>query len=639
MNVGAGGYVLARDLAIGDSGQGSGRLNLNGGTMDVVFFTLIDNGTLSMDGGIFSTGQITDIFNDGLIEGAGILYTDVLNFGGIVPGDPETGAGQLVINGIYEQVSAVQGLGSSSGELRALIGSVEHSELVVMGMATLGGGLVVETTGGYEPNAGEEVRIVSCDFVEGQFDVALMPGLPDGKYMKLGYGKPALTGGLGGIDIEVDVFSNLLGFDDPNSVPIAGTPTAMTVDDFDGDGNDDVAITLAGADETSAGSVLIMQSDGAGGFSSSQQIAVGANPQAVTAGDFDNDGHLDLAIANAGDDSVSVLENLALGDGTFNAAWDFGVGRNPRDVEALDLNGDGVKDLAVVVSDDDAVEMWVTSAGLRTLAFGLDTIVSVGDWPDDIDPGDVNDDKVVKMIVTNSEDGSVTVLTKGGAPLMGSWSTLTLDVGNQPMKVKMEDLNADGFDDAVVSNYGDGTVSILLADGATNFLPQVALPVGDLPLSLAAVDFDNDGDQDVAIVASNDIGERVVQVLRNDLNLTDFEDLIFASATELGSGESPAMVDHGDMDGDGLIDLVTVSEASTFRGETNSVVATRENTQENINTCHGDLNTDGEVKVQDLLIMIAAWGDCPGCAADLNDDNMVNVHDLLILIGNWGPCS
>ena len=96
MNVGAGGYVLARDLAIGDSGQGSGRLNLNGGTMDVVFFTLIDKGTLSMDGGIFSTGQITDIFNDGLIEGAGILYTDILNFGGIVPGDPETGAGQLV---------------------------------------------------------------------------------------------------------------------------------------------------------------------------------------------------------------------------------------------------------------------------------------------------------------------------------------------------------------------------------------------------------------------------------------------------------------------------------------------------------------------------------------------------------------
>jgi len=640
MNVNAGGYVLARDLAIGDSGQGSGRLNLNGGTMDVVFFSLIDKGTLALDGGTFSTGYLeTVVFNDGLIEGEGNLYSDVLNFGGIVPSDAMTGSGELVIYGDYEQLSVVQGLGSSSGELKTLIGSVEHSELVVMGMATLGGGLVVETVDGYEPSENDEIRIVSCDFVEGQFDVALMPGLPDGKYMKLGYGKPALTGGLGGIDIEVDVFSNLLGFDDPNSVPIAGTPTAMTVDDFDGDGNDDVAITLAGADGTSAGSVLIMQSDGAGGFSSSQQITVGANPQAITAGDFDNDGHLDLAIANAGDDSVSVLENLALGDGAYNAAWDFSVGRNPRDVEAVDLNGDGVKDLAVVVSDDDAVEMWVTSVGARSLAFGLDTIVAVGDWPNDIDPGDVNDDKVVKMIVSNREDGSATVLTKGGTPLMGSWSTTTLEVGNQPMKVKMEDLNADGFDDAVVSNYADGTVSILLADGATNFLPQVALPVGDSPLSLAAVDFDNDGDQDIALVATNSSGDRVVQVLRNDLDLTGFEDLIFASATELGSGENPAMVGHGDMDGDGLIDLVTVSEASTFRGESNSVIATRENTQENINTCDGDFNNDGEVKIQDLLIMIAAWGECEGCTSDLNADNMVNVHDLLILIANWGPCT
>ena len=244
------------------------------------------------------------------------------------------------------------------------------------------------------------------------------------------------------------------------------------------------------------------------------------------------------------------------------------------------------------------------------------------------------------QVVTVSENGAkkaTTYIIPVVFHIMHEYGTE--NIPDSDVYALMEDLNADGFDDAVVSNYGDGTVSILLADGATNFLPQVALPVGASPSSLAVVDFDNDGDQDIALVASNENGDRVVQVLRNDLNLTDFEDLIFASATELGDGENPAMVDHGDMDGDGLIDLVTVSEASTFRGETNSVVATRENTQENINTCHGDLNTDGEVKVQDLLIMIAAWGDCPGCAADLNDDNMVNVHDLLILIGNWGPCA
>jgi hypothetical protein len=53
----------------------------------------------------------------------------------------------------------------------------------------------------------------------------------------------------------------------------------------------------------------------------------------------------------------------------------------------------------------------------------------------------------------------------------------------------------------------------------------------------------------------------------------------------------------------------------------------------------GDLNGDGVVNVSDLLILFAAWGDCPrglSCPADLNDDGVVNVSDLLLLLSNWG---
>lgn len=52
-----------------------------------------------------------------------------------------------------------------------------------------------------------------------------------------------------------------------------------------------------------------------------------------------------------------------------------------------------------------------------------------------------------------------------------------------------------------------------------------------------------------------------------------------------------------------------------------------------------DINGDGVVNVEDLLILIGAWGPCddPGaCAADLNGDQHVNVEDLLILVGAWG---
>ncbi len=52
-----------------------------------------------------------------------------------------------------------------------------------------------------------------------------------------------------------------------------------------------------------------------------------------------------------------------------------------------------------------------------------------------------------------------------------------------------------------------------------------------------------------------------------------------------------------------------------------------------------DLNGDCVVNVSDLLVLLAAWGECPegeSCPADLNGDGTVNVSDLLILLSGWG---
>lgn len=54
--------------------------------------------------------------------------------------------------------------------------------------------------------------------------------------------------------------------------------------------------------------------------------------------------------------------------------------------------------------------------------------------------------------------------------------------------------------------------------------------------------------------------------------------------------------------------------------------------------CVGDLNNSGAVDVQDLLILLGAWGPCSGCPADLNNSGAVDVQDLLILLGAWGAC-
>jgi len=54
----------------------------------------------------------------------------------------------------------------------------------------------------------------------------------------------------------------------------------------------------------------------------------------------------------------------------------------------------------------------------------------------------------------------------------------------------------------------------------------------------------------------------------------------------------------------------------------------------------GDIDGDGVIGTADLILLLAAWGDCPpppdDCPADLNGDRHVNTFDLLTLLANWG---
>ena len=54
--------------------------------------------------------------------------------------------------------------------------------------------------------------------------------------------------------------------------------------------------------------------------------------------------------------------------------------------------------------------------------------------------------------------------------------------------------------------------------------------------------------------------------------------------------------------------------------------------------CYEDVNQDGQVDVNDLLSVIAAWGPCKGWPEDIDESGTVDVSDLLAIIAAWGPC-
>ena len=51
--------------------------------------------------------------------------------------------------------------------------------------------------------------------------------------------------------------------------------------------------------------------------------------------------------------------------------------------------------------------------------------------------------------------------------------------------------------------------------------------------------------------------------------------------------------------------------------------------------CPADLDGSGDVAVDDLLLLIAAWGTAGG---DITGDGNTDVDDLLVLLAAWGPC-
>ncbi|MDP7030536.1 MAG: right-handed parallel beta-helix repeat-containing protein [Phycisphaerales bacterium] len=52
-------------------------------------------------------------------------------------------------------------------------------------------------------------------------------------------------------------------------------------------------------------------------------------------------------------------------------------------------------------------------------------------------------------------------------------------------------------------------------------------------------------------------------------------------------------------------------------------------------TCPGDLDFDGGVTIDDLLIVIAGWATPEG---DVDGDGMTDINDVLLLLGHFGPC-
>src|SRR5689334_18033470 len=129
------------------------------------------------------------------------------------------------------------------------------------------------------------------------------------------------------------------GFLRPINYAVGWSPGSIVVADFNGDGNQDMAVV-----NFFGGSLSVMLGNGDGTFQSNTLYPTGGRPYSLATEDFNGDGKLDLAVANLVDATVSVLLNR--GDGTFLPRTDYPV-QGAYSVATGDFNEDGNPDLAV----------------------------------------------------------------------------------------------------------------------------------------------------------------------------------------------------------------------------------------------------------------------------------------------------
>lgn len=337
--------------------------------------------------------------------------------------------------------------------------------------------------------------------------------------------------------------------------PAASTANQVIVaGDFNNDGLLDYAI----ANQGSTSNALVMLNNGSGTFSqNATTYSVGSFPQGAVVADFNGDGNLDIAFA--GGSGLTVL--LGKGDGTFTSVTAPDL-MYAAGIAVGDFNGDGIPDLAV--SNNVSANYVVTILlGNGDGTFVTGSSVSVPSWsvsPEGLIAMDFNHDGKTDLAVTSANtdetDGSasyqVTILLANGDGTFTKGQSYA--TGASDTSIAGGDFNGDGIPDLAIANRYDDTVTILLGSGDGTFTTVAPIPTDSGPFAIISGDFNSDGNIDLA--TANYDGSTVTVLLGNG-------DGTFTVSSPIATGSSPDGIVTGDFNGDGLPDFITANYLSS----------------------------------------------------------------------------
>jgi hypothetical protein len=203
-----------------------------------------------------------------------------------------------------------------------------------------------------------------------------------------------------------------------------------------------------------------------------------------------------------------------------------------------------------------AISTGVAHADPPSIAFPVSTDFSVGTQrPTSVADGDLNGDGHLDVVVAN-DNGTVSVLLNDGAGNFPTHKDLGTS-GGTSQSVAVADLNGDGHLDIAFTSATafavTNTVDVLLGDGTGNFGPENSFATGQQPFSVAVGDLNGDSHPDLAVANAN---SGTASVLLGDGAGS------FGPKTDFTTGGSATAVAIGDVNADSHLDLVVSDQHS-----------------------------------------------------------------------------
>ncbi|PYE84207.1 Ig-like domain repeat protein, partial [Phyllobacterium leguminum] len=265
----------------------------------------------------------------------------------------------------------------------------------------------------------------------------------------------------------------------------------------------DVTILDKTNNNAKIGSATLTQPPVYGVADTTATLTTGKGPFSFAGADFNKDGRADLAIANALDNNIQIF--LAQSDGKFPAtpSWTIGNVTGAYPIVAGDFTNDGYIDLAVGATSNISVFTGKGKDGFNPTPFDTAASYMVSFAVSDFDASGTLD---LALVTSGGSqiwlgDGAGKFTAKGSPVPPGN----TTDMEWYGANAAAGDFNNDGKPDLLVPPGYGSLVWVLLGDGTGLFQAdptQIDTRAGFVP-AVAAADFDQDGNLDFTVSVGN----------------------------------------------------------------------------------------------------------------------------------------